>query len=190
MRNVVEANRAHSDHGGGIYVSSEGAAEMHGNVITGNYAPTNGSGVFWDEGAKGTMREDLLFANGCPSEARSGTAVYVDGGAAPSIVTLDHVTIAEHTCGYEAPAGAAILVEASSKVTVKDSILWKNSSEFQTIDKATFTIQNSITTVSGNGNRSGDPQFVDPAAGDFHLEPGSSAIGTASNKTNAGVYPK
>ncbi|MEO8696463.1 MAG: right-handed parallel beta-helix repeat-containing protein [Acidimicrobiales bacterium] len=222
LRNVVEANRAHSDHGGGIYVSTEGGAEvadnvvrgneigvtvkygygggiiiaaapaeLHGNVITGNYAPTNGSGVFWDEGAKGTMREDLIFANACPSDdARSGTAVYVDGGAAPSVVTLDHVTIAEHNCPFAAPAGAAIQVENLSKVTVKDSILWNNSREFQTLDKGTFTIQNSITTVSGSGNKSTDPQFVDPASGDFHLKPGSSAIGAASNKTNAGAYPK
>ena len=45
------------------------------------------------------MREDLLFANGCPNEDRSGTAVYVDGGdAGPSIVTADHVTIVGHAC--------------------------------------------------------------------------------------------
>lgn len=221
LRNVVEANRAHSDHGGGIYVSTESAAEvadnvvrgneigatvkygygggiiiaaapaeLHGNIVAGNYAPTNGSGVFWDEGAKGTMREDLIFANSCPSEARSGTALYVDGGAAPSVVALDHVTIAGHNCPFEAPNGAAILVEASSKVTIKDSILWNNSREFQTLDKGSFTIQNSITSVAGSGNKSTDPQFVDPAAGNFRLKAGSGAIGVASNKTNVGAYPK
>ena len=95
-----------------------------------------------------------------------------------------------HNCPFAAPAGAAIQVEASSKVTVKDSILWNNSREFQTLDKGSYTIQNSITTMSGNGNKSADPQFVDPATGDFHLKPGSSAIGAASNKTNIGAYPK
>src|SRR5204863_519889 len=53
-------------YGGGILIAAA-PATLRGNVITGNYAPTNGSGVFWDEGATGTMTGDLLFANGCPS---------------------------------------------------------------------------------------------------------------------------
>ncbi|MGE3907791.1 MAG: hypothetical protein AB7K36_00460 [Chloroflexota bacterium] len=221
LRNVVEANRAHSDHGGGIYVSTvkstevadnvvrgneigatvnygwgggiyvgAAPAELHGNIIAGNFAPTIGSGVFWDEGAKGTMREDLLFGNGCSTDERSGTALYLDGGAGPSIVTIEHVTIAGHNCPFAAPSGAAILVEASSKLTVKDSIIWDNTRDFQTLDNGSFTAENSITSASGNGNRAADPLFVDPANGDFHLKPGSSAIGLASDKTNAGAYPK
>ena len=78
------------------------------------------------------MREDLLFANGCPTDdSAPATALYVDGGAAPSVVTLDHVTIAGHNCPFAAPTGAAILVEAGSKLTVKNSIIWDNSREFQ-----------------------------------------------------------
>ena len=104
------------------------------------------------------MREDLVFDNGCPSEEqRSGTAVYVDGGEGPSIVTLDHVTIAGHNCPFAAPAGAAIQVENLSKLTVKDSIIWGNSREFQTLDKGSYTVENTVTTVSGKGNRSADP---------------------------------
>ena len=219
LRNVVEANRAHSDHGGGIYISTAttevadnvvrgnevGAtvkygwgggimiggvpATLHGNVITGNYAPTNGSGVFWDEGAKGTMREDLLFNNACPSEERSGTALYIDGGEAPSVVTIEHVTIAGHNCRFAAPAGAAILVEAESRLTVKDSILWDNTREFQTLLKGRFTVETTISKESGNGNKPADPQFVDPAKGDFHLKQGSPAIGAGANRSNLGAYP-
>ena len=219
LRNMVEANRGHSDHGGGIYVSTAETevadnvvrgneigvtvkygwgggvliggvpAKLHGNVITGNYAPTHGSGVFWDEGATGTMREDILFANGCSSDQRSGAALYVDGGAAPSVVTLEHVTIAGHDCRFTAPAGAAILVEARSKLTVRDSILWGNSRDFETLG-ASFTIENSITTEKGKNNRAADPLFVDAAKGDFHLKPGSPAIGAASKGANLGAYPK
>jgi hypothetical protein len=105
-------------------------------------------------------------------------------------VTLDHVTIAGHNCPSDAPAGAAILVEASSKLTVKDSIIWGNSGEFQTLDNGTYTVENSITTESGKGNISADPQFVDPANADYRLRPGSSAIGAASDRTNLGAYPK
>ena len=130
------------------------------------------------------------FANGCPSEPRSGVALYVDGGEAPSVVTMDHVTIANHNCPAAAPQGAAILVEAESTLTVRNSILWGNTKEFDTLLKGKYTVANTITGQSGNGNKSGDPQFVDPANGNFHLKPGSPAIGGGTNNTNMGAYPK
>lgn len=220
LRNVVEANRAHSDHGGGIYISTMSAevadnvirgneigatvnygwggglfvggvpAESHGNVITGNYSPGAGSGAFWDEGATGSMREDLIFANVCSADGSSGAAVYVDGGAAPSVVTFDHVTIANHDCPGSSGPAAAVLVEAGSKVTVRDSILWANSGEFVTISGSSYSVQNSISNEKGNGNRADDPQFVDAENGDFHLKQGSPAAGAGANKTNLGAYPK
>ena len=115
--------------GGGIIIAAA-PAELHGNVVTGNYAPTNGSGVFWDEGAKGTMREDLLFANGCPSDERLRRGALrrwrrraVGRDARPR----DH---RRPQLPVRAPAGAAILVEDGSKLTVKDSIIWGNTREF------------------------------------------------------------
>ncbi len=222
LRNMVEANKSHSDHGGGVYVSTANTevtdnvvrgnevgatvkygygygggiimagapATLRGNIFTGNYAPTNGSAVFWDEGAKGTMTEDLLFANACPSEPRDGVALYVDGGAGPSVVTLDHVTIANHNCPDAAPNGAAVFVEDKSSVTVKNSIIWGALKDFATNLNGKYTISNSVTNESGSGNKKGDPQFVDPEKGDFHLKQGSPAIGAASDKSNLGAYPK
>ena len=72
-------------------------------------------------------------------------------------MTLDHVTIAGHDCPFAAPAGAAIQVEDLSKLTVKDSIIWGNSREFQTLDKGSYTVENTVTSVPGKGNRSGRP---------------------------------
>ncbi|MFN0093842.1 MAG: hypothetical protein ACKVVT_03570 [Dehalococcoidia bacterium] len=211
LRNMVDANTAHSDHGGGIYISTVvradvrdnvvrgnqigktvnygwgggifiggGPAALQGNIVTGNYAPTNGSGVFWDEGAKGTMKDDLIFNNGCSSDERPGTALYVDGGAAPSEVSAENLTIAAHNCPFR--TGAAILVEAGSKLVVKNSILWDNTDDFATLDNGKFTIENSITKSSGKGNKNADPQFVDPASGNYRLKSGSPASGR-------GAYP-
>ncbi|MGE0687252.1 MAG: hypothetical protein AB7P33_10930, partial [Dehalococcoidia bacterium] len=210
LRNMVDGNKAHDDHGGGVYISTVttevgdnvvrgnqiGAtvkygygggiiiaaanAELHGNIWTGNFAPTNGSGVFWDEGAEGTMKEDLLFNNGCSTDERPGTALYVDGGAGPSKVSADHITIAGHNCPFK--TGTAILVEDSSTLSIKNSIIWDNTAEFATNLKGKFTIENSITKESGKGNKNEDPQFVDAKNGDFHLKSGSPADGK-------GAYP-
>jgi hypothetical protein len=135
------------------------------------------------------MTEDLLYANRCPAGADTGVALFVDGGAAPSIVTIDHVTIADHACPQALPQGAAIFVEDKSQLTVRNSIIWGNTREFDTALDGTYTIESSVTTEPGTGNLSVDPLFVDPSNGDYHLRSGSPAIGAGSDDTNMGAYP-
>lgn len=200
LRNRIANNTAHNDHGGGLYVSTgsteirgnvirgnvvgatvgygwgggvliaAAGAAMERNLVTDNHAPSAGSGVFWDEGAIGTMRNDLLVANRCPGGNRYGAALYVDGGpGGASRVTAEHLTIAGHACAAAAPGGAAILIEASSTLTLKNSILWGNTREFATNSGGSFSISHSITAQAGTGNRNVDPLFVQAASGDYHL---------------------
>jgi hypothetical protein len=105
-------------------------------------------------------------------------------------VTIDHVTIANHNCPEAAPNGAAIFVEDKSQLTVKNSIIWGAIKDFATNLDGKYTVSNSITTESGSGNKQGDPLFVDPEKGDFHLKHGSPASGSATSNTNMGTYPK
>ncbi|MBX3691778.1 DUF1565 domain-containing protein [Dokdonella sp.] len=198
-RNLVENNIGHHDHGGGIYVSAStvladnivrgnvtGAtqgygwgggvlvaaadAQMQGNVITGNYAPTTGAGVFWDEGATGTMRNDLIHRNLCPNGGRSGAAIYIDGGpGGPSMIAIDNVTVADHLCPDTAPDGAAVVIEDGSQASFRNAIFHGNSREFSTLSGGGFSITWSITQVPGNGNFSADPLFADASTGDYHL---------------------
>jgi hypothetical protein len=194
LRNRVEDNTTHGDHGGGIYVSTvatdvrnniirgnlvgatagygwgggiiiAGAgADLSGNLITGNTTPSAGSGVFWDEGAVGTMRNDLVVQNVCPSSA--GAAIYVDGGpGGPSNVSIENVTIADHVCPG---IGGAIYVENDSQVALRNAILWNNTQEFSTITGGAYSISYSITEASGTGNLNANPLFADPLALDYH----------------------
>jgi hypothetical protein len=194
LRNRVQDNITHSDHGGGIYVSTvvtevrnnvirgnqvgatagygwgggiiiAGAgADLTGNLITGNLTPSAGSGVFWDEGAVGTMRNDLIVKNACPSIA--GAALYVDGGpGGPSSVMLENVTIADHVCP---DIGGAVYIEDGSQIAIRNAILWNNTEEFSAITGGGYSINYSITQASGAGNINGDPLFADPLALDYH----------------------
>jgi hypothetical protein len=200
LRNRVEDNIGHNDHGGGIYISTAAtqvrdnlvlgnvigasagygwgggilvaaaAADLQGNLITDNHAPTTGAGIFWDEGATGSMRNDLVVGNRCPAGGRSGAGIYLDGGpGGPSIVTMENITVADHPCPGTAPDGATVVVEAGSIASFRNAIFWGNTRDFATLSGGSFSIVHSITQQAGTGNFSADPLFADAAGGDYHL---------------------
>lgn len=199
-RNRIEYNIGHNDHGGGVYISTGStdvrdniirgneigatagygwgggiliagaSADLSGNLVTDNYTPTTGAGVFWDEGASGSMRNDLLVRNRCPQGSRSGAALYVDGGpGGPSSVLIENITIADHLCPDTAPDGAAVVVEGGSSIDVRNAILWGNTREFATLSDGSVSIAWSITQQPGSGNFVANPLFANAASGDYHL---------------------
>lgn len=208
LRNRVEDNIGHGDHGGGIYVSTlvsevrdnviranvtgasagygwgggiivaAAGAELSGNLVSDNFAPTTGAGLFWDEGAVGSMRNDLVVGNRCPQGNRSGAALYLDGGpGGPSTVTLENVTVADHVCPGTAPDGAAIVVEGGSVLAIGNSILHGNSRDFRSLSGGSITISHSITREAGIGNFDQDPLFADPGNGNYHLRSTAGRLG-------------
>lgn len=200
LGNQVLDNTGHGDHGGGIYVSTAStqvsgnrvagnvigatagygwgggilvaaaSAQLSGNLITDNHAPTTGSGIFWDEGATGSMRNDRVVANRCPAGSRSGAGIYLDGGpGGPSVVAFENLTIADHLCPGTAPDGATVVVEAGSVASFRNTIVWNNTREFATLSGGSFSISHSLTGQPGPGNFLADPLFADAAGGDHHL---------------------
>jgi len=187
-RNMIRSNRVGETQGygwgGGIIIAGEITSQMEGNVITDNYTPTAGSGVFWDEGATGTMHNDLLFRNQCPSDDRSGAAIYIDGGAAPSSVHIENVTIADHQClGL-----GAVIIEDGSSATFRNVILWGNTEDIA-IMNGTYQITYSITKASGLGNVNANPMFIDASSADYRLSAGSPAINAGDAETEFPVFP-
>lgn len=198
LRNLVANNISHNDHGGGIYVSTSttsvrdnviranvvgatvgygwgggvliaaAGADLKGNLITDNYTPSEGSAVFWDEGAVGTMKNDLIVGNRCPLDNRLAAVLYIDGGpGGPSLVAIENITVADHVCPNANP-GAVVLIEDGSMITIRNSIFWNNTgSSFATLTGGTFTISYSITNASGSGNLLANPLFADPPS-DYH----------------------
>ncbi|HRQ35371.1 MAG TPA: hypothetical protein PK361_07135, partial [Chiayiivirga sp.] len=126
--------------------------------------------VFWDEGATGTMRNDLLHHNLCPNGSRSAAAIYIDGGpGGPSQVNIESITVADHLCPGTVPDGAAVVVEDGSQVTVRNAIFRGNSRDFATLSGGSFAIVWSITQEPGTGNFQADPLFADAGGGDYRL---------------------
>ncbi|MBX2999503.1 MAG: right-handed parallel beta-helix repeat-containing protein [Caldilineaceae bacterium] len=159
--------------GGGIIVfSAESRATLAYNTITGNYAPSVGSGVFIDDGAQATLDHELIYANVCPDGGTTGgVGVYVDGYAETgSLVTMIQTTVAGHNCATQ--GGNGLYVEAYSGVTIRNSIFWGNGGDDFFVDAtsqitATYTL--SQEALPGTGNLSVDPLFADAANHDYHL---------------------
>lgn len=172
--NVIANNRVGAPEGfgwgGGVLIYNPGnTAYLSYNIITGNFAPTIGSGVFIDEGATAYLEHELIYANRCPHDG--GAAFYIDGGAGTSRATLRNCTIANHQCPNVANGGNAIYVDPEAEATVENSILWGNIDDFMLTPGSSLTVRYTLSQepISGEGNFQADPLFADPAAGDFHV---------------------
>lgn len=158
--------------GGGIMIFNQGAfATLSYNLITANYAPSVGSAVFIDDGARVVLEHELIYANAC--NASGGVpAIYVDGTALGigSTLSMTHTTVAGHNCD-RAVAGNAVVVQENSGVTIRNSILWGNGGDDVEVDatsRVTVTYTLSEEAIAGIGNLSTDPLFADPASQDYH----------------------
>lgn len=173
-RNVVIENRA-TDNGGGIMVYGEGGT-LTSNRIISNTAVNNGGGLHVlnvshlvaasnifahnTAGADG----DGLYLQNAPAEIYHTTVVgngesgiHVETGA----VALTNTIVASQTTGLYADNGVTIDV---------DGVLWFNNG----------AKTGGAGTINVSGARAGDPAFVDPAGGNYHIDLTSPAV-------NAGV---
>lgn len=215
-RNRVESNLAQNDHGGGFYVNPSstgiafednliksntigvlagygwggggsfvgGVATLKRNVFTNNSAPSIGSGVFFDDQSTATMQNDLLYKNLCSA---NGAAIYVDGlGSAGqgSSLTMTNVTVANHVC-----SGTALHRERYSTVVMKNVILHGNTTDLGSDGTGSISATYSKTSLSGTGNITSDPQFVDATNNDFHLKSTAGHFTTSGWVTDATTSP-
>ncbi len=166
--------------GGGILVFNPGnSAELSHNEIFNNFAPSQGAGIFVDEGAEVVLKNELIYGNESEPGLTGGGAVYVDGGEIGGVqigstVDIINCTIAHNIADNTYVGGNGIMVEGDSEVTVRNSIIWQNGDgdEVHVFDTATIAVSftDSTEALPGTGNISQDPRFADPAGGDFHVK--------------------
>ncbi len=179
--NLIRGNRigesAGYGWGGGVLVveAHDQPTLLTHDVITGNHAPSAGGGVFVDEGATATLDHELVAGNTGPAH---GGGVYVDQSwdGRRSRATLLGCTVAGNESTGWVGLGAGISVQGSD-AELRDTIVWGNlgaagADDFHLMDGGTLTATYTLSfePLTGAGNLSLDPQFADPAAGDYHLE--------------------
>jgi uncharacterized repeat protein (TIGR01451 family) len=146
--NLIAHNSANEGGGIGMF---DGDYVLINNVIVNNQASTSGSGLFIDRAFS-----RLLHTTIAHNTSGDGSGVYISCIPDPSNVALTNTILVSHTVG--------IYVGGCSTVTL-EATLWGNTTD--------WSGAGSITT--GTVNLWGDPAFVNPGAGDFHIGPDSTA---------------
>jgi hypothetical protein len=136
------------------------------NVIAYNRAGIFGGSGLYIRNSSAHLLHTTLAQNNRSNGSGIGICV-TNVGSTSSSVALTNTILVSHTVGITVTAGNTATLE---------STLWYSS---------TTNWGGAGTIVTGTHNYWGDPDFVDPEAGDYHIGPASAAI---DRGVNAGVY--
>jgi uncharacterized repeat protein (TIGR01451 family) len=195
--NVVSANSA--QFGGGLLAISSDVT-MQGNIISANSADFGG-GVFWDA-SNVTLSNDTITSNSADEGGGaflgyqsnviltntivtdnqvtlSGSGLFIHNSSA----RFAHTTIAQNDGGN----GTGIQVAGTSSVTLTNTILVSQTVGITTAAESMATLESTLWSgndldwggvgnLTTSNNYSGDPAFIDPVNGDYHIGPASAAI--------------
>jgi len=182
--NTVISNTA--DQGGGLYLYESGAT-LNGNTIRSNTADGSGGGLRLHD-SNATLTNNVVADNRANS---SGSGLYVNALSAGSAPYLLHNTIARNTGGDG--SGIYLTMESDDNfLGMKNTIVVSHTvgiiAESGTWGGMQATLWGSGEWANGTDweadtsefgfdtNIWGDPAFVDPDAGDYHIGPSSAAV--------------
>lgn len=151
--NLVIGNKA--KEGGGIKLWYSHSS-LTNNVIADNRATISGSGL-WIGGSKPSLLHTTLARN--TGGDGSGVLVTV-AGTTHSNVFMTNTILVSHTVGISVTAGSTATLEG----TLWGSGAWANGADW-----------GGAGTINHTNDHSGDPAFVSPDAGDYHIGPTSAA---------------
>jgi hypothetical protein len=173
-----------ADYAGGIYLNSSDNASLTGNHIQGNEAWGLGGGL-WVSSSDNAWLENNMITDNRLTSSGDGAGVHVflnstthflhttlarnGGGNGHGMYVVDSSTawmtntiVASHTVGIYASSGCTITLEAT---------LWGDG-DWENVSKkgGSGTIDDGEIIVVG------DPGFLNPEAGNYHIRSGSEAI--------------
>ncbi len=152
--NTIVSNTA-TQSGGGLYLLISDA-DLQNDIVADNAAGNDGGGLYI-EGSSPVMRHLTLARN-------SGSAgIYItEYSRTPSRLVLTDTILVSHTVGISVTTGNTATLQA----TLWGSGAWANGIDYG----------GAGTIITGTVNVRGDPAFVNPDAGDYHILPTSAAV--------------
>jgi len=156
--NAVISNSA-LHNGGGLYVGGSNAILIN-TVVADNRANVQGSGLYISDSSPRLLHSTIARNSG-----GDGSGVHVTSYCCGyySTVALTNTILVSHTVGITVAAGNTATLEAT---------LWGSGAWANEADRGGAGI-----VITGTHNYWGDPDFVDPEAGDYHIGFDSAAIG-------------
>ncbi len=152
--NTVTANTA--DYGGGLFLDDSDATLIN-NVVADNRVEAAGSGLYIAGSFPHLLHTTIAHNSGGDGSGVHVTYRYVYPLTYHSSVIMTNTIVATHTVGVCVTAGSTATLE---------STLWHGNT----------TNWGCAGTISHSNDHTGDPAFVDPDAGDYHIRPESAAI--------------
>jgi hypothetical protein len=163
VSNTAALSPTTTGKGGGLYVIEHHSLTLTNDLVAGNQANTEGSGL-WFGSYSTTPTPGRLLHTTIADNAGGGQGVYVDSYAT---LAFTNTIIAGHGVGITVTAGSTATLEGT---------LWHNNG---------IGTSGAGTIITGAVNVYDDPAFVDPDAGDYHIGSGSAAI---DRGVETGIY--
>lgn len=193
--NIIRGNVAKTPDqgdGGGVYVLYGGEIVLEGNAITGN-AAESGSALTVHQGSVITLTNNIIARNheAAWSADTGGALIFSAGPAYPTRGTLLHSTIADNTGRF----GQSLCVRNNVSLDLVNNIISGHTVGITNTNPVSSTVTADHTLFAGNSTNygsgvtstnehGGEPAFLAPPVGNYHIGPLSAAI---DHGTDAGV---
>jgi hypothetical protein len=193
LNNVISGN-SWSASGGGVTLFAAGTPAVKNNFITNNSAFSQGGGIWMVNYSDASIVQNVIVGN----SAGTGGGVYwlVPSGRRGPFLINNTVS------GNNSAQGSAVFADGfDSQAKLINNILISTNNQNTvvcgTMDASVpVFLFNDVTSTGGqpyagtcanqtgsNGNISADPQFVNAATGDYHLQVGSPAMDSGTSES-------
>lgn len=189
--NTITNNSLAFGDGGGIEVNGSSSPLIQNNYISGNSVQGSGGGIALESNGAPLVVQNIIVNNSSGGLGSGGAGIYLaSSSSTPTNAALINNTIANND-GLDGSSG--IYADVVSPVPVINNIVIAASGENGIVCNPANTVfpafshndvlspgtggqawsSNCASFAQSNGNISGDPRFLNPANGDYHVEPSS-----------------
>ncbi|MEA3335431.1 MAG: S8 family serine peptidase [Chloroflexota bacterium] len=165
-------NTSTSAHGGGAFVAAGAKLDLESVYVEGNQAGSLGSGIYGRGDGTRVLVDSAMLTGGHAGSDYAFRLHNFAGGAPTAWVRSSTVA------GNSGHSEGAFGINTSARLDADALVVWDNTGSALVAGPGDTTIDCSILQVDfpGNKNEVQDPQFLDPANGNYHIRRDSPAV--------------